>query len=275
MPDSDGPAEGESPPTPDLLRAKYERRVGHLANIDPIRMRSNAVLETVLERKPAEALYWIDQLVRGSVWGRQDDLDAALGLIFWLVQNPRGGSEYEFFGEIYRIAHDHEVDNVLYLLQNPPPHQTMGEEADLPEVRLPIDREEISVGERRMIARKADPDIIDRLLFDPEPLVIENLLEHPDLTVSQVLKIASRRPTDPEILETVAGHYGWFGRQRVRKALVMNPYNDTGLSLKLLPTVGIKALRRVRYGSDLHDVLGDFATHLVDMRETHTSPWEV
>jgi hypothetical protein len=275
MPDSDGPAEGESPPKPDLLRVRYDRRVGHLANIDPVRMRSNAVVETLLDRNPGEALYWLDQMVRGSVWGRQDDLDTALGLIFWLVQNPRGGSAYEFFGEIYRIAHDNRVENVLYLLKNPPPHQTMGEEADLPDVRLPIDRDDISVGERRMMARKADSEMIDRLVFDPEPLVIENLLENPDLTLRQVLKIASRRPTKPNLLERLVAHHGWFGRQRLRKALVMNPYNDTGLSLKLLPTVGIEALRRVRYGSDVHEILGGFAAHLVDMRETHTSPWEV
>jgi len=275
MPDSNGSEDHERPAPPDRLRDDYERRVGHLADLRPLRMRSSVVLETLLERELPVALYWLDHFVRGSVWGRQDDLDAALGLVYWLVHHPRGGPEYEFFGDIYRIAHEHDVETVRYLLQNPPPHRSLGEETDLPEVRLPIDRDDITVGERRMLARKQDADILDRLLFDPEPLVIENLLGNPDLTSSQVLKIASRRPTTPEILEKVVRDHRWFGRAPVRRALVLNPYNDTGISLTLLPTVGIRTLREVRYGTGLHPVLGDFATYLVDMRETHTSPWEV
>ena len=258
-----------------VVRERYESRVGHLARIRELRMRSRAVRETLTSRAPAEALYWVDQLIRGAVWGRQADMDAILGLVLWLVEQPRGGESYEFLEQLYRIAYEHEVDSVIYLLQNPPPHQQLSAEASLPEVRLPIEREEITVGERRTIARKCNRDIIKRLTLDPSPLVIENLLDNPDTTESDLLKTASRRPTQPEILEKLAVHEMWFGRSKIRKALVMNPYNDTGISLKLLPTLGITALRQVRFGSDLHQVLGESAEYLVDMRETYTSPWEV
>lgn len=257
------------------VRETYRNRVRHLANIRELPMRSRAVLDAFLDRSPREALVWVDQFIRGSVWGRQNDLDVALGFVFWLVQNPRGGDHYEFFQTIYRLAHEHDRDEVLALLRNPPAQRQMAEEADLPDVRLPFDRDDIPTGERRTIARRADRDTIKRLVFDPEPLVIENLLDNPDLTEREVLKIASRRPTKQDILRRVVAHPTWFARGEVRKALVMNPFNDTGRSLKLLPTIGIASLRKVRYGSDVHSELSDFATRLVEMRESHTSPWEV
>lgn len=265
---------GDQPRT-HLVRERYESKIRHLARLGDVRMRSPAVRETLFDRPPSEAIYWIDQMIRGAVWGREPDLDALLGLVFWLVRAPRGGDQYDFFEQVYRIAHKHEVRTVLHFLQNPPPHQQLSPEADLPEVRLPLDREEITVGERRTIARRCDRDLIKRLAKDPSPLVIKNLLDNPDLTETEVLKAASRRPTTPEILQTIVEHDDWFGRLNVRKALVMNPYNDTGMAMKLLPTVGIDAMRKVRYGSDLHPILGDAAEYLVDMRETYTSPWEV
>lgn len=258
-----------------LVRSRYEQRVRHLARISELQMRSPAVRETIVTRQPAEAAYWLDQMIRGAIWGREYDLDALLGFVFWLVRNPRGGKHYEFLEQLYRIAHEHDVRTVLYLLQNPPPHQALASEARLPDVRLPLDRDDITVGERRTIARKGSRDIVKRLTLDPHPLVIENVLENTDTTESDVLKIAARRPTKPAILRRVVQHTDWFGRLNVRKALVLNPYNDTGMSLKLLPTIGIDALRNVRFGSDVHENLGDAAEYLVDMRETHTSPWEV
>jgi len=262
-------------PTTRLVRERYETKIRHLADIGALSMRSPVVRETLVEFDPSEALYWIDQMIRGAVWGRVSDLDALLGLVYWLVSAPRGGDQYDFFERLYRIAHNHEIRAVLRFLQNPPPHQRLSPEAELPEVRLPIDREDVTTGERRTLARRCGRELIKRLANDPSPLVIGNLLDNPDLTETEVLKTASRRPTTPEILQTIAEHEQWFGRLQVRKALVMNPYNDTGIAMKLLPTIGIDALRKVRYGSDLHPVLSEAAEYLVDMRETHTSPWEV
>lgn len=271
---SDDPADGSERPT-GIVRQKYRDKVGHLSNINDFGMRSHAVRRTLLDRPPAEALYWLDQMVRGAVWGRQADMDALVGLAFWLAQFPRGGDHYDFIGEVYRIAHDHSVQGVLLTLRNAPPQLELAEEANLPDVRLPLDRDDLPVGSRRSLARKADRDLIDRLILDPHPMVISNLLENPDLTESDVLRVTSRRPTKPEILEKVVASERWFGRLDVRKSLVMNPYHPTGRSLKILATIGIDALRQVRFGSDLHPALAEAAEYLVDMRETHTSPWEV
>lgn len=277
MSESDGESTDKFPdhPRTRVVRERYEAKIGHLANITEMGMRSPAVRRTLVDLPPAEALFWLDQMIRGAVWGRLDDLDALLGFVFGLIDAPRGGDEYDFFEQLYRLAHEHDVRAVLFLLRNPPPHQSLSEEGDLPDVRLPLDRDDVPVGERRHIARKGDRDLIKRLTKDPNPLVIERLLENPDTQTGDVLKITSRRPTKPELVQRAAANPRWFGRRDVRKSLVMNPYTATGLSLKLLPTIGIHALRKVRYGSDLHPLLADSAEHLVDMRETYTSPWEV
>ncbi|MFB6373520.1 MAG: hypothetical protein ABEN55_10490, partial [Bradymonadaceae bacterium] len=162
---------GDEPSTR-IVRERYETKIRHLARIGELGMRSPVVRETLVDRAPSEALYWIDQMIRGAVWGRQADLDALLGLVFWLVRAPRGGDQYAFLEQLYRIAHDHEVRGVLYFLQNPPPHQELSPEASLPDVPLPLNREDITVGERRTIARRCDRDLINRLAKDPSPLVI-------------------------------------------------------------------------------------------------------
>lgn len=270
MPDSD---ESQSPEF--VAKKQYRTRVGHIAKLPELAMRKSAIRSTLTELDPRHALFWIEQLVRGALWGREPDIEVVLALAHWTIEHPRGGDHYEFFEQLYRLAHEHDRRAVLDLLRNPPPQLEMAEEAELPEVRLPMDRDDITVGERRTIARRADRELLDRLIHDPSPLVVANLLDNPDLEQSHVLKIASRRPTKPDILRRIVDHPKWFGRLEVRQALVMNPYNPTGISLKLLPTIGIRSLRRTHHGSKLHPILRDAAEHLVDLRETYTSPWEV
>lgn len=270
MPDPD-----DSPSPEFVAKQQYRTRVEHIAKLPELAMQKTAIRSTLTDFDPRHALFWIEQLVRGAIWGREPDVDVVLALAHWTIEHPRGGDHYEFFEQVYRLAHEHDRRAVLDMLRNPPPQLEMAEEAELPDVRLPMDREDITVGERRTIARRADHDLIDRLVHDPSPLVLENLLDNPDLEESHLLKVASRRPTVPELLRKLVDHPDWFGRLEVRKALVMNPYNPTGISLKLLPTIGIRAMRQTKHASTLHPILREAAEHLVDLRESYTSPWEV
>lgn len=265
----------QQPTATQKMREHYERRIASIDRLPELPMQAAKLRDSVTGLKPPVAALWLDQLIRGAIWGRETEMNVVLALAYWLIRRSRDDQHYDFLGAVYRIAHEHRMVAVLNLLRDPPPHRQMPEEAELPPVRLPLDRDEIPVGERRTMARRHDPDLIDRLTMDPDPRVIDVLLQNRDLQQRDVLRITARRPTDPAILRTVVGHIRWLSRPIVRKSLVINPYNATGISLKLMPTLGIHVLRKIRDVSEVHPALDEVAAYLVDLRESHTYPWEV
>lgn len=94
-------------------------------------------------------------------------------------------------------------------------------EASWERVRLPPAYVAMQV---RGLARHNDPGVVGTLLGDPA------------MSLRQVLRIASRRPTSPEIVATILARDGWITRAEVRAALVENPFTPTRVVLLLLPT---------------------------------------
>jgi hypothetical protein len=95
---------------------------------------------------------------------------------------------------------------------------------------------QLTLGERKSLARKPDRQMLERLLHDPHPDVIKMLLANPKLTEDDVLPLAARRPCRPDVLTEIARSTRWSHRPRVRIALVLNP--DTPLEIAA-PLVGL------------------------------------
>jgi hypothetical protein len=87
----------------------------------------------------------------------------------------------------------------------------------------------LTLGERKSLARKPDREMLEKLLRDPHPDVIRQLLSNPKLTEEDVLSVASRRPCRPDVLTEIARTPRWTHRPRIRMALVLNP--DTPLDV--------------------------------------------
>jgi hypothetical protein len=102
-----------------------------------------------------------------------------------------------------------------------------------------------TLGRRKSLARTATGDMLLRILDDPHPEVIRNVLMNPAITEALVVRVAARRPVPPAVLEVVAkSKYG--NRRFVRRALAMNPDTPTKLACMLVATMT---------AHDLHDVL--------------------
>jgi hypothetical protein len=257
----------------DPLLEQYHQTLKRIVALPELPMRRAAVGEALERLDDDQTVWWIDQLIRGALWGRSPEIDAMLACADWLVR-LRLEDDYARLQALYEAATHAERDGVLMLLRDPPPHRALRKGASLPEVRLPVERE-ITLGERRSMARGRDRRYLERLLLDPSPLVIRNLLKNPHLRVQDVLVVATRRPTKPELTMEVALNTRWFKSHRIREALVQNPYSATGLSLRLLPTLRIHTLRRIRNAGDLHPWVHDTAEMLVELREQRTAPWRV
>lgn len=81
----------------------------------------------------------------------------------------------------------------------------------------------LTLGERKSLARRPSRHHFDRLLADPHPSVIHNLLNNGITTEDDIVRLAAKRPLRAEIMAEIARHPKWNVRRRVRLALVLNP----------------------------------------------------
>ncbi len=258
----------------DPQHARLAQLLRQVASLPEVAMRQARVGEALEAMRASEAVWSIDQLIRHALWGQQVALDALLAAALWLIEVQRR-DDYALIQALFHAAHDEGREAVLAMLRDAPPHRSLSGGARLPEARLPFDRD-VSLGERRALALSAtNPRLLERLLYDTSPLVIERLLRNPLLRLQDVVVIASRRPTLPALLEEVARHRGWIARDDVREALTRNPYSSTGVALKLLVTLRLPTLRQLRDATDLHPALRELARLLVVLREERTAPLRV
>lgn len=258
-------------PAPDHLVALYDRTIRVVGAFPELQMRRAKLDEVLRALSPEEAVWFIDQLVRGALWGRTAEVDAMLATSSWLIR-LRLADEYELLQGLYVAAHETKRDSILSMLRDFPAHQALGPGVRLPDTKLPIPRE-VSLGEKRTLASGQDRRILERLIHDNNPLVIEKLMRNPLIRIQDVIAMASRRPTLPALLIPIVMSDSWFIETRVRETLVQNPFVPTGIALRVLPTLHATLLRKLRFSGDLHPEIVEKAKLYVSLREQRTAPW--
>ena len=108
--------------------------------------------------------------------------------------------------------------------------------------------------------------LLRKLLKDQHPTVIRSLLLNPRLTESEILKIASLRPTSARVLEEIFRNPKWIARYRVKKALVCNPYCPPSIAVHLLKFLLVGDLREITQFQDLHPAVQEAAHQLLAER---------
>ncbi len=157
--------------------------------------------------------------------------------------------EVEAASDLYRAARGRGREDVARLLMRPAPAKRFD---PLEERGVDHQMRKVAVGTRKQMARAADPVVRTRLLADPDPSVIANLLRHPRLTEPEVVRIAARRPARPEVLGEVYRSPRWRVRGRVRVALANNPYTPTEIVLKLVPLLTFPEVKELARNRTLH-----------------------
>lgn len=110
----------------------------------------------------------------------------------------------------------------------------------------------LTLGERKAIARRPPPDLLPKVLADPHPDVIRNLLAAARLTEDDVVRLATRRPNKAEVLQQVAMHPRWCQRPRVRLALVLNPMTPNEIAIAMIALLRRNELKSVVDATALH-----------------------
>jgi hypothetical protein len=123
-----------------------------------------------------------------------------------------------------------------------------------------------TLGQRKAAARGRRSPLLDRLLTDPDPRVVREVLRNPRLREWEVVAIASRRPCPGEVLELLAASETWLRRPAVRRAMVFNPHTPPRLALALAVLLTAPELGEVAQRERLHPAVRDGAVQILGWR---------
>ena len=121
-----------------------------------------------------------------------------------------------------------------------------------PEVRRAADTQllrrlpEMAVAERVTVARLAGRGSLVALRLDPDPRVLEAVLNNRFVTEPDVVQAAAQARTQPAALATIAGHPRWSLRRGVREALLRNPVLPPASAEALLDRLTDRELELLR-----------------------------
>lgn len=233
------------------------RRVAHLADEE---MRRAALRSLLLDMPPSEAAAALEAILLPDSPRASASARAASAAVSLFTTGP--ALPYAFAAELYEAARARGFEAVRRLLLRGGVARKPGDGQIVPDPRVA----RRSLGERKFMARKSDPDLIDRLLFDPDPSVLVNLLANPRMTEREAVRIASHRPGSPEVLRLLAGHPRWSRRQSVRRAIVRNPYAPSELAANLTPFLLDQELREIVRDETLHAHVRSAAQEVLDIR---------
>ncbi len=224
-----------------------EKLLRQVAGIMDMNQRSYA-LGQKLKRLPAEMVLEILYLVFNKAQERvplyQDG--------FRVLSDIRRMSYYigyDKMSQVYTLARRKDYQDLVRFMSHLPPARSVSDDGEVFEDhRL----REITLGEKKSLARSRDRDFINRILHDQHPDVIHNLLQNPYITIKEVIRIASKRPTSQQVLWKVYRNTHWINYYSVKKALVNNPYSPPQISLSLLHFMLEQDLAEVAESMDLH-----------------------
>jgi hypothetical protein len=239
---------------------RLDRKLAHV--FEPV-MRRHLVLETLHALSPDDA-----RLLIRSVHDRRpartpgSDFLREILLELLLCSGDASPLSYELRRGLYEAAAQHADEILMELLRSKPGEGVEEEER----TRLPRELEELPLGLRRSLAKGNDPNRLERLARDSDPLVIRNLLRNPRLREEDVVRMAALRPVAVTTLVEVERSPRWASRTRVRLALARNPQCPPELGVKLLGSIPLASLREMRRDPDLPERVELHLAHEIERR---------
>jgi hypothetical protein len=244
------------------LAQRLTRRLS--AVIEPAQ-RSGVVFTFCTDRPAEDVAFTLHALVHATIHGA--GRDAWMAVVHGLQGRPL---PYERIGEIYRIAAHEGLDVVKLMLIGRNDPSKHSQESD-----FLIDPlfDDLSLGERKSKARGHDSRLLERLLWDPDPAVIQILLGNPRVTEEQVVRLAAKRPNRPETFRVIANAPRWLRQASIQRAMVLNPYAPVQISGLLTPMLAPNELRSLAQDRTLHSILCTLGETLLRLRGEGPRVW--
>jgi molybdopterin-guanine dinucleotide biosynthesis protein A len=247
-------------------REPVEKLVARMAALAGEEMRRGALREVILSLAPQEAAALLHRILAPDAPRQPRTAVVAAAAVATFAGGE--GLPYLFARDLYQAACARGYEEVRRLLLRPGARS----EAQAAEIRPDPRVAGRTLGERKWMARRSNPDLIDRLLFDPEPAVLKNLLGNPRVTEREVVRIAAHRPGFPDVLRAVAQSPRFGKRERVRRALARNPYTPSDVAINLLPFLSDSDLREAAEDGAVHVATREAARAILEERRKGRSP---
>jgi len=163
--------------------------------------------------------------------------------------------------KLYVMCRDRGYTRASVVFVSPEPKKRPFSKYDFVENR---DMDYLTLGEKRSMARTRNKDLLDRLIYEPHPLVIRNILENPRMTEHEVLKMVSKRPNNETILSEIFQSEKWLRSYNIKISMIKNPYTPVGIAMVLLYFLKRQDLRAVSRDQSLHELIKETAGDLLD-----------
>jgi hypothetical protein len=225
-----------------------------LAALPAATMREARLRVTLAALDDATAARLCAEMVRRGPDGTP--FDTALLALTALLDS--GALGYERHAALYAAARaldDAQLGRLLLSAQSPPPGTPQA--AELPGGR------ELTLGERKSLARGRRRELLDRLLRDPDESVLAILLGNPRITEEDVLRLAARRPTRAAAQRTILKCERFIARYAIKRALVFNPFTPTDLAGRLVVLLTRPDQRAVAGDPSLNETVRQTARDLL------------
>lgn len=141
--------------------------------------------------------------------------------------------------------HLFELSDSLLIPTVPPDHRLAAERAVIQ--RLPT----VPLGVRLAMARRGSAAIVEALLAEGDPRVIDVCLESPRLTEGTLIRFLSGARATEETISAIGRHGRWKTRPGIRRAMLRNPRTPQVWFLLFLPSLAPAELRELRASSRL------------------------
>ena len=233
------------------------------ASVRDPKLRSHAALRILDESKAFELVIGFSYMLTrsGGMFPKVDEaLDAFLD-----AMTQEGALSYDSRRSLYTEAMECSLDVVARLFLE----LDAGEDDDVPATRSVVPGQKaLSRGERKSLARAHRVDLIRALTQDPDPMVVEILLENPHLTEDDVVRMAAKRPTSAVCQALIYKAPKWRARYHVKLALAKNPNTSIPVAIRSMVTLRTKDLKDISKDGKVPDVFREQAEGLVDLRES-------
>lgn len=242
-------------------RVQVQALIGRIMAYEPLGLQSVAAARELAALEPERAAFMLEALV---ALARRGDGNARIvvdAVARALLDAPPEQLSHLHRGRIEEAARESELHTVAALFA-------------APDARLAVEKfvrprqdpaiAHLTLGHKKMLARTANPDLLARLAAEAEPAVVRNILVNPRLTESMVVRICARKPIKADVLRLVYASRTWSVREKVREAIVHNPYCEPELALKILPTLPRQTLALIAKNAALHANLREAAARLLE-----------
>jgi hypothetical protein len=208
----------------------------------------------------ADAARLLDAICRQSLLSDPSAREAMIVVAGVIV----GLGDCQWVAELRQVA---EADGLAALARLLGPEPPVAPDQPEPET-LPVPDygrgRELTLGERRSLARRPTRAAFDRLLGDPHPLVIRQLLENPKLTEDDVVRLATRRPAQATTLRELVNSPKWLCRGRIRMSILLNPGSSPVLTYPLLGVCSRTELREITRSTHISSELRQAAVEYLE-----------